>query len=221
MSKIFGGSSSTQKSSNQAFGDIKNTFSGGMDNFGTGASALGSLLGGDASGFNAYKDATGFDALSEAGSRGITGNKAANGLLRSGSTGMALQNYGNQMQDQFAGNYMDRLQNQANLGLGAGQLMASAGQQSESKSKSKPGLGGFLGQIGGGIAASDRRLKKNIHKIAEMPNGLNVYQYRYTNNEGPYIVVMADEVKLIQPEAMGPIIDGYMTVDYGKLEGVA
>jgi len=75
--------------------------------------------------------------------------------------------------------------------------------------------------VAGGIAASDRRLKKNIFKIAEMLNGLNVYQYRYTNNEGPHIGVMADEVMLIQPEAMGPTIDGYMTVDYGKLEGVA
>lgn len=220
MSKIFGGSSSTQKSNNAAFGDIKNTFSGGMSNFGTGVGALGSLLGGDASGFNAYKDATGFDALSEAGSRGITGNKAASGLLRSGSTGMALQNYGNQMQDQFAGNYMDRLQNQANLGLSAGQLVTQAGQQSESKSKSKPGLGGFLGQVAGGIAASDRRLKKNIHKLGEMTNGLGVYQYRYLNNEGPYVGVMADEVEKIKPEAMGPTIDGYKTVDYGKLEGV-
>jgi hypothetical protein len=221
MSKIFGGKSSSQVQDNKAFGDIKNAFSGGMQNFGTGASALGALLGGDSSGFNAYKDATGFDAMSEAGSRGITGNKAASGLLRSGSTGMALQNYGNQMQDQFAGNYMDRLLGQANLGLGAGGLMAQAGQQSVSKSKDKPGLGGFLGQMGAGIAASDRRLKKNIHKIAEMDNGLNVYQYRYTNDDGPHIGVMADEVALIQPEALGPVVDGYMTVDYGKLEGVA
>ena len=31
--------------------------------------------------------------------------------------------------------------------------------------------------------------------------------------------VLADEVAEIQPEAMGPRVNGYMTVDYSKLEG--
>jgi hypothetical protein len=109
------------------------------------------LLGGDTSGFQSYKDATGFDFMTEQGSRGITGNAAARGLLRSGATGKALANYGNQMQNQYAQNYINQLLGLGQLGLGAGGLLAQAGQTSTStsKSRSKPGLGGL---IGGGLS---------------------------------------------------------------------
>lgn len=145
MSKIFGGSKS--KSSNRAYGQISGAFSPLFQYAGQGASGLAALLGGDASGFNAFKKATGFDAISEAGSRGITGNKAASGLLRSGSTAKALQAYGDTIQNQFASDYMNKLLGLSGIGMQAGGLVTQAGQVS--KSKSKPGLGGFLG---GGLA---------------------------------------------------------------------
>jgi hypothetical protein len=218
MSSIFGGSKQTSSSSNKAYDSINSSFSPLFGLAGQGADGIMKLLGGDSSGFDAYKNATGFDFAAEQGSRGITGNAAARGLLRSGSTGKALVGYGNDMQNQYAGNYMDRLLGVSGLGMDAGKLVAGAGQTSTSKSKSKPGIGGFLGQIAGGAAASDRRLKKNIFKVGELPNGLNLYQYRYINDAGPYIGVMADEVELVQPEALGPVVDGYMTVDYDKIE---
>lgn len=221
MSSLFGGSkqTSTSSSKNVAYDDIKNTFSPVAGYAGSGAADIMKLLGGDSSGFDKYKDATGFDFAAEQGSRGITGNAAARGLLRSGSTGQALVNYGNNIQQQSSGNYLDRLLGLSNLGLGAGGLITQAGQTSESKSKSKskPGIGGFLGQVAGGIAASDRRLKKNIEYVKTLDNGLNVYQYDYINGKGPYIGVMADEVKEVMPEALGPMIEGYMTVDYSKI----
>jgi hypothetical protein len=117
---------------------------------------LSKLLSGDASGFNSYKDATGFNQLLQEGSRGITGNAAAGGLLRSGGTGKALVNYGNTMQNQYAGNYMQQLLGLSGLGLNAGQLIAGAGdvREAKSSSKEKPGLGKFIGTaLTGGVGA--------------------------------------------------------------------
>lgn len=228
MGSIFGGSkskSTTNASSfNQAYGDIKSATSPALGNIATGTNAFNAMLSGDATGFNNFKKMLGFDAMAEQGSRGITGNAAASGLLRSGSTAKALQAFGDQMQQQYAGDYMDRLLAQAGLGLQAGQLLAGAGQRSDSttksESKGKNGIGGFLGSLASGIAASDRRLKTDIVQVGELENGLNLYRYNYINGSGPYIGVMADEVEKIVPEALGPTIDGYQTVDYSRL-GVA
>lgn len=235
MSAIFGGSkqnssstaSSSSVSGNKSYDQLNQAFSPMFGNATSGASALSALLNGDASGFNAFKNATGFDAASEMGSRGITGNAAASGLLRSGSTAKALQSFGDTIQNQYANNYMSNLFNKANLGFQAGNLVSGAGQFSQSQSQSqgtssgssKPGIGKFLGTIAAGAAASDRRLKKNIFKIGKLSNGLSLYQYRYINDAGPFIGVMADEVEKIMPEALGPIIDGYKTVDYDMIKG--
>ena len=94
-------------------------------------------------------------------------------------------------------------------------LVADAGKESKGKSKDKSGLGRA---IGAGLAvASDIRLKKDIEKIAVNDDGLNVYRYNYIDGTGPYIGVMAQEVKELKPEALGPEFDGYMTVDYSKI----
>lgn len=149
MQGIFGGKKASEK--NQAYGFLKDTYSPLTAQAGTGANALSALLGGDPTGFNKYKAATGFDATAEAGSRGITGNAAASGLLRSGSTGKALEGYGTGLQNQYAQSYLSNLFDQANLGLGAGKLIGSAG--TVSKSSEKPGIGKFLGQLASGAAA--------------------------------------------------------------------
>lgn len=143
MSKLFG-SPSKGTSSNQAYGSVSGAMNPLLGQAGTGANALQAMLSGDTSGFDAYKKATGFDAMAEQGSRGITGNAAAGGLLRSGSTGKALQSFGNKMQDQFAGSYMDRLLQQAGIGFNAANAMTGAGAQS-TQTGAKPGIGGLLG----------------------------------------------------------------------------
>lgn len=154
MSNIFGGSKQKSTSNNQAYGYIKDAYSPLTQYAGTGAEGLAKLLAGDASGFNAYKGATGFDQLIQEGSRGITGNAAAGGLLRSGGTGKAIANYGNMMQNQYADQYLNRLLNLSGLGMNAGQLIAGAGQQSTSTSKSKPGLSGLIGAAAAGAAGN-------------------------------------------------------------------
>jgi hypothetical protein len=148
---IFGGKKSS--TSNKSYNELNSAFSPITSQAGTGADALSALLGGDATGFNNYKAATGFDGAAEAGSRGITGNAAASGLLRSGSTGKALEAYGTGLQNQYAQSYLGNLFNQANLGLDAGKVISGAGQTSTSSEK--PGLfnaGSALGK-GGGLGA--------------------------------------------------------------------
>ena len=153
MGKIFGGSkqSSQSQSSNRAFDSINAAFSPMFGQASGAAEQIQALLGGDTTGFQKYKDATGFDFMTEQGSRGITNNAAASGLLRSGASGKALVNYGNQMQNQYAQNYINQLLGLGGMGLQAGNLVAGAGQTSQAGSvgKSKPGLGGL---IGGGLS---------------------------------------------------------------------
>lgn len=235
MSKIFGGSKSQQSSkstsvsesssSNRAFDFLRDAYSpvisAGNDAF----SSLRALLGGDQTGFNNYKDATGFKFAEEQGAKGLFNQRAAGRTLQSGAAGKALVRYGNDIQQQYAGNYMDRLLGQAGLGMQAGSLVGGAGQTSKSfgnqtsesqgTSSSSPGIGGFLGAA----MASDRRLKTDIKHVGETPEGLGLYEYKYVwDQDTVHTGVMADEVAKIKPEALGPEIDGYMTVDYSKLE---
>jgi len=146
---LFGGEKS--KESNKAYGDISNAFKPALGYVTQGGDAISQLLGGDATGFNKYKDATGFDWQAEQGSRGITNNAAANGLLRAGSTSKSLVNYGNNIQNTFADNFLTKLLGLAGLGTQAGGVLANAGRVS--KSSKKPGLGKFLGTIAAGGAA--------------------------------------------------------------------
>ena len=78
-----------------------------------------------------------------------------------------------------------------------------------------PQLAGSAMQAGA-IAFSDRRLKSNIARVGEYGDGLGIYDYDMngTRQRG----VMADEVAQLRPWALGPVIDGFATVDYGKLE---
>ncbi len=72
--------------------------------------------------------------------------------------------------------------------------------------------------LSSGIGAlSDRRLKKNINKIGESPNGINIYSFEFKNpkyGEGLFQGVMSDEV----PQEVVGTKDGYDTVDYSKLD---
>lgn len=68
-------------------------------------------------------------------------------------------------------------------------------------------------------AFSDRRLKTDIHRVGELDGGLGVYAYRYHWDDEPQLGVMADEVEVLAPEALGPEIDGFQTVNYEALGG--
>ena len=73
-------------------------------------------------------------------------------------------------------------------------------------------------------AFSDRRLKKDIKKVGELDNGLNVYTWKWNeegkklaSNNQPEIGVIAQEVQEVIPEAVVKGSHGYLTVNYGAL----
>ena len=70
---------------------------------------------------------------------------------------------------------------------------------------------------GSTLLSSDRRLKRDIIKIGQRPDGLNVYVFRYLWSTMKHIGVMADEVLKVKPEAVFVMPSGYFAVDYGRL----
>lgn len=229
-------SSSESRNWNNYWPQAQEDFGGVAQQAGTAGNALSALLGlgGDPTAqqgaFNTWKDSTGYQFGLDQGTNAITGSAAAKGLLNSGSTAKALNQFGQDYASTKFNDYLTQLLNLGNQGLQAGQLLGNVGQESTSKSQSqstsqssgtssggKSGLGGSLGIGGATIALSDRRLKMNIRKLYERPDGLGVYSYSYINGHGPLKGVMADEVALLKPEALGPVINGYQTVDYAKI----
>jgi hypothetical protein len=85
---------------------------------------------------------------------------------------------------------------------------------------------GLMGLGGAGIMAfSDIRTKENIKNVGWLPNGLPVYEFDYKSEfkdiagHGRFIGVMAQDVELVQPEAVITNADGYKMVNYGVLNG--
>jgi hypothetical protein len=87
--------------------------------------------------------------------------------------------------------------------------------------------GQFLGmQYGAGVKSpgfdslikqfSDQRLKKNVARLGTRSDGLGVYEFEYIWGGGRQIGLMAQEVAILYPEAVGES-GGFMTVDYGKV----
>ena len=84
-------------------------------------------------------------------------------------------------------------------------------------------LGSLAGGIGGlmrGAAlfsGSDRRLKRDIYRIGELPSGIPVYIFRFLGFEDWHVGCMADEVMGVIPEAVAEHESGYQMVAYGLL----
>jgi len=84
---------------------------------------------------------------------------------------------------------------------------------------------GLMGLGAAGIAASDIRMKENIKQINYLQNGLPVYEYEYKAEfkdhplagHGKFVGVMAQEVQAVMPDAVINLENGYLAVDYGKL----
>lgn len=215
-------SQSTQDSYNKAYEPVSTAFSPMLPYAQQGASSLAALLSGDFSGFNKYKEGTGFDFAMNRGLGAIDANAAGRRMVHSGSALKALEAFGTGLQSTYADKYLQNLTGLSNLGLNAGGALTGAGSvsKSQSTSESKQGVGllsvlSSLGTLAAG--ASDIRLKKDVTKLGVMDSGLGVYQFTYLNDDGPYIGVMAHEVAELYPEALGPVIAGYMTVQYDKL----
>jgi len=169
-------------------------------------------------GLSEYLKMTGFEPALRQLSRGITGQGAASGLLRSGSTANALLTRGAELNQGFTNNYLGQLLNLSNAGTQAGGIIANAGQKSTSTGGGPSTVGSIASTVGG-IASifSDRRLKEDIVKVGEMSDGLGIYRFRYIGGVKRFVGVMADEVARLRPWALGPTLAGFRTVNMGAL----
>lgn len=92
-------------------------------------------------------------------------------------------------------------------------------QNVNSTQKSSPSIMDSIGkavQIGATVF-SDLRLKEDIRRVGQTDGGLPVYTYRYKGDEAVHMGVMAQEVAEAQPEALGPVIQGFATVNYSEV----
>lgn len=102
--------------------------------------------------------------------------------------------------------------------------LASANAQNAAQNQFTSGLMGLGGTLGAAAIMSDIRTKENIKPIGWLPNGLPVYEYEYKAEwkdeagHGKFIGVMAQEVEMVQPEAVITREDGYKMVNYGALQ---
>ena len=84
------------------------------------------------------------------------------------------------------------------------------------------GIGAASAAAGMG-AFSDPRLKVNITLLGRDIDGLGWFTFEYRDDvgfalpEGLQVGVMADEVAELRPYALGPVINGYQTVNYDVL----
>jgi hypothetical protein len=83
------------------------------------------------------------------------------------------------------------------------------------------GGGGFGGRGGGGRGGggrrSDMRLKHDIVLLGRLDDGLGYYRFVYNGGHTAYVGVMAQEVRIVAPEAVTRGADGYMRVSYDLL----
>lgn len=103
---------------------------------------------GDAA-FNDYKDSTGFRSTLDSGSQAITNNRAASGLLGSGSTLRRLSQFGQEANQKYLGDYITRLLGLGSAGLQAGGLVTGAGQVGNSNSQGTSNSSGNSSSTGG------------------------------------------------------------------------
>lgn len=102
--------------------------------------------------------------------------------------------------------------------LGAYALNQQAQQANASRTAgAQQGLMGGLFQLGSAAMLSDARLKRDVQKVGERPDGLGVYLFRYLWSPIWYVGALAQEVLRIKPEAVVETPEGWLAVRYGWL----
>jgi len=158
--------------------------------------------------------------------RGLAGASSAayGGATNAGSqAGLNAQSSGQ--------NYMGNMAIGAGT-IGSGQQMQISGLSSVLDNQTKSYINSqdsILGDVGGALggaaaaytAFSDRRLKENIEEVGvDQRTALTLYEFNYKKEVGDpdirYRGVMADEVELSYPDAVGEY-NGFKTVHYAML----
>ncbi|MEX3015098.1 tail fiber domain-containing protein [Gymnodinialimonas hymeniacidonis] len=66
-------------------------------------------------------------------------------------------------------------------------------------------------------AASDERLKEDIVRIGTTEAGFGIYEWSYIGSDQRFRGVMAQEVMQYRPDAVTPMLGGYLAVNYDAL----
>ncbi len=66
-------------------------------------------------------------------------------------------------------------------------------------------------------AASDERLKEDIVRVGTAEAGFGIYEWSYIGSDQRFRGVLAHEVMQYRPDAIAPMIGGYLAVDYDAL----
>lgn len=173
------------------------------------------------------------DATSQAAYQSVLAGQDA--YAQDLSNQIAAGNFGNTAQQSYINQLLSALQGSASQydiqsdiyaarqGLAAAQQQAQqqaynnrTGLFSSALGAAATGGGAYAGAAAG--AASDRRLKENIKKIAEV-DGFNIYEFNYKNDTERKVGVIAQEMQEKCPEAVIENFNGsgYLGVDYSKL----
>jgi hypothetical protein len=168
---------------------------GEISNVGRDVSGLASALGGDISGVYGAQSQNLANLLVQSGMSQADAARIASQQLANISTGASGQVTG--------------------LGTSVGNIQQTEGILS--------GLGDAASGIGTLIATSDVRLKENLNKIGQLPSGLGLYSWDWKDSapsdakSNQTIGVLAQEVQQLIPDAIVQREDGYMAVDYSKV----
>lgn len=115
----------------------------------------------------------GYQFAVDQGTKALTNSAAARGVLNSGNTAIALQNYGQGMAEQQYGNYFARLQSLAGLGQSATGSTASAGAQAAGNAGNALMAGGAArASAYGGVAQAGNQGIQNYLMSQYLP-GMN------------------------------------------------
>jgi hypothetical protein len=170
----------SSESGNHAYDSINKSFSPGFDYFTKGGDMLGNMLGvgggpAQTDALNNFANSGGMQFLMDQGQKMVTSSKAAQGLLKSGSYGTALEKYGQGLASTYLNQFLDHLTDYSKLGLGAGSLVSSAGQYStqEGAKPAKQGILPTLLQVGSAAATGGAPLGASGGLGAMLPMGLD------------------------------------------------
>lgn len=121
---------------------------------------------GTADAFNNYLKSTGYNFRLDQGTDALVGNAATRGILNSGSTAKAVQEYGQNLGSAEFANYLAQLQGQSAAGYNATTAVSNAGTGAGSNAAQyiaaggdavAGGLSGALGGFGGALQNALKR----------------------------------------------------------------
>lgn len=152
MSDIFGGSKEQSHSSNQAYPYLQGALSGTVGQGTSAGSQIANLLGlngggAQTDGFNQFRQSTGYQFGKDQGIQGIVGSQATKGLLNSGGTLKAIDQFGTDYANTKYQDYTSMLSGLLGQGLQGASILGNSGQVANASGSSTKGSGGFIGSL--------------------------------------------------------------------------